>query len=193
MPTSLQSRLSHLAFAFSESVLDAIRGASIEELFGDPGGTRRAPRRSAAAPRAVAAPVVAAPERGPRRRGGRLPRRSVGDIAHVVGEIVTLLAASPGGLRAEQIRKKLGLQAKELPRPLHEAVESGRLGKSGQKRATTYFVKGGAKAAAPAKGPAASRARKTAAGGRRRVPRAAAKVAKKAVPAKRGRPSAKRA
>jgi hypothetical protein len=66
-------------------------------------------------------------------------------------------------MRAEAIRAALNLQAKEMPRPLKEAVESGRVGKSGQKRATTYFLKGGgagrpAKAAAPRK--AAKKARK---------------------------------
>ena len=61
----------------------------------------------------------------------------------MVDSIVGLLKQSPKGLRAEQIRAKLGLQAKEMPRPLKEAVDGGRLGKSGQKRATTYFVKGG--------------------------------------------------
>jgi hypothetical protein len=177
MPTTLQSRLSHLALTFSESVLDVIRSASIEELFGDAGSGQRGP----APARRVAAPVAAAPEGGTRRRGGRLPRRSAGDIARVVAEIVTLLSASPGGLRAEQIRKRLGLQAKELPRPLQEAVESGRLGKSGHRRATTYFVKGAAKAAVPAKG-------RSGGGGARRPRRG---VAKKAA-AKRGRARGKR-
>jgi hypothetical protein len=61
---------------------------------------------------------------------------------------VRLLRQTPKGLRAEQIREELGLQAKELPRPLNEALDSGRLAKSGQKRATTYFVKGAASKAA---------------------------------------------
>jgi hypothetical protein len=67
-----------------------------------------------------------------------------------------LLRASPKGLRAEQIRQKLGLQSKELPRPLKEAVDGGRLGKSGQKRATTYFVKGAAAPKAAVAAPAPS-------------------------------------
>jgi hypothetical protein len=78
-----------------------------------------------------------------------LPRRSAGDIEQVVERIVGLLRQSPKGLRAEQIREKLALQAKELPRPLKEALDSGRLGKSGQKRATTYYVKGGGASGRP--------------------------------------------
>jgi hypothetical protein len=133
MPNSLRNRLSELATGFAASVLDAIRGASLDELLMESSG---APGRGAArsASRATAG--------GPRRRGGRLPRRSAGDIAEVIEHIVGLLKQRPTGLRAEQIREELGLQAKELPRPLKDALDAGLLGKSGQKRATTYFVKG---------------------------------------------------
>jgi len=158
MAGTLQSRLGHLALAFSESVLEAIRGASLEELFGESAAARRAPSapvrsRGARAPRAPApareaSPAVAAAGKG--RRPGRLSRRSPSDIERIISEIVSLLGEHPGGLRAEQIRKHLGLVAKELPRPLKEGLDSGKLGKSGQKRATTYFVAGaGGGAAAP--------------------------------------------
>jgi hypothetical protein len=133
MPTSLRNRLGELATAFAANVLDAIRGASLDELLSE---SSAAPGRSA--PRAAARTTPAAT----RRRGGRLPRRSSGDIAGVIEQIVALLKQKPGGLRAEQIREELGLEAKELPRPLKDALDSGVLGKSGQKRATTYFVKG---------------------------------------------------
>jgi len=82
----------------------------------------------------------------------------VKDIAALVNEIVALVAQHPEGLRAEQIREALSLEAKELPRPLNDAVASGRLKKSGQKRATTYFVKGrGASARQSASANGASR------------------------------------
>ena len=157
MPSSLRSQLDELASSFANDVLHAIRSASIEDLLA--GQASHAHR---------VAPVrrAAAPATGRRRRGGRLTRRSARDIAGVVDRIIDLLKASPKGLRAEQIRQKLGFQSKELPRPLKEAVDAGRLGKSGQKRATTYFVKGGAapKAAAAAKGrgPAKKAAKKAA-------------------------------
>jgi hypothetical protein len=67
----------------------------------------------------------------------------------VLERIESLLSKSPRGLRAEEIRQQLGMQSKELPRPLKEGVEAGRLTKSGQKRATTYFVKGARPAAGP--------------------------------------------
>jgi hypothetical protein len=103
-----------------------------------------------------------------RRRGGRLPRRSTGDIATLIERIIDLVKQHPNGLRAEEIRRELSLQAKELPRPLGEALESGRLGKSGQKRATTYFVKGAGRVSKASGGGAATKA----AGGKRKRRRA---------------------
>jgi hypothetical protein len=169
MQSSLRSRLGELANEFSASVLDAIRGASLEELLSESSGARSRGPSVAAAPRArqarqvpakKAAPAAAAAPAAPaKRRGGRLPRRSSGDIAGVVASIVGLLRASPAGLRAEEIRSKLGLQAKELPRPLKEGLDTGTLSKTGQKRATTYFARGaGSKAAARPGRPAAKRA-----------------------------------
>lgn len=65
----------------------------------------------------------------------------------MVDNIVTLLEKNPGGLRAEQIREALNCQAKELPRPLADALAEGRITKSGQKRATTYFAGSGGEGA----------------------------------------------
>jgi hypothetical protein len=165
--SSLRQKLSDLASTFADSVLDAIRTASIDELTGQASGGHR-PAARATAPNGAS---VAAP-RG-RRRGGRLARRSAGDIAGVIEQISGLLRSSPKGLRAEEIRQKLGLEAKELPRPLKEAVDAGRLGKSGQKRATTYFLKGAGVTAAVRKVPIAA---KTA--GRGRGKRSAKKAKK---------------
>lgn len=68
----------------------------------------------------------------------------------MIESIVDLLGKSPSGLRAEQIRSALGVEAKELPRPLAEAITSGRITKTGQKRATTYFAgTGGTGSGAP--------------------------------------------
>ena len=44
------------------------------------------------------------------------------------------------GMRAEEIRSKLGLQSKEMPRILKEGLSTKKLTSKGQKRATTYFV-----------------------------------------------------
>jgi hypothetical protein len=183
MPSTLRNRLNDLAASFSAGVLDAIRGASLEELLSESsGGKSRAALRL---PAPGSAPASAAAPR--RRRSGRLPRRSAGDISQAVEKIIGLLSGNPGGLRAEQIRQKLGIQAKELPRPLKEGLEDGRLSKVGRKRATTYFA-----GTAPSKGektaasaPRAGRRRKASAGAKRR----AAKTSKKAR-AKKSKPRA---
>jgi hypothetical protein len=133
MPNALRDRLHGLASSFASSVLDVIRGVSLDQLLAE---------SSARGPKAPSgASVRAAPGTGASRHRGRLPRRSAGDIERVVERIVGLLKRHPAGLRAEQIRDELGLEAKELPRPLKEALDTGSLQKSGQKRATTYFVK----------------------------------------------------
>jgi hypothetical protein len=52
--------------------------------------------------------------------------------------VVVLLKKNPGGLRAENIREELGMQAKEMPRVLKERLAKKKLKAKGQKRATTY-------------------------------------------------------
>src|SRR5579872_6370024 len=116
MPSPLRVRLNDLASMFAASVLGAIRGASLEELLAE-----SSRGRAARAPRGPAKAVAA----GSRRRGGRLPRRSAKDIAGVIHQIEALLKVHPKGLRAEEIRAALGLQAKELPRPLKEGLDAG--------------------------------------------------------------------
>jgi hypothetical protein len=162
MPTSLRSRLNDLAATFSARVLDAIRGASLEELVSDSAGRKTSGVRAAGNATSIPRAGAAAPT--PRRRSGRLSRRSAGDIEQAIDRIVGLLRDNPSGLRAEQIRKKLGLQAKELPRPIKAGLETGRFAKAGQKRATTYFVRGAgrvAKVAAKAPARAARGSRRT--------------------------------
>jgi hypothetical protein len=68
-----------------------------------------------------------------------------------VGRIVELLESHADGLRAEQIRDTLGLQAKELPRPIAEALDAKKITKVGEKRATTYFAGSGRRTAPVAK------------------------------------------
>jgi hypothetical protein len=130
--SNLRSRLADLASSFTDSVIDAIRGTSLEELLSESGG-RGKPRQTEAAPRAQAKTARSAP--------GRLPRRSADDIATELDKIVALVQKQKDGLRAEQIRTELGMQAKELPRVLKEGLSSKRLRSKGQKRATTYFAK----------------------------------------------------
>ncbi len=175
MPTSLRQQLDSLANSFATGVLHAIRSASIEDLLAESGGSRRLPR---------ALPAAAAAGLGSRRRTGRLARRSSEDVGQIIDRIVALVKQSPKGMRAEEIRQKLDMQAKEMPRPLKEAVEAGRLSKSGQKRATTYVARGGSGGGAARPGRAAKAANAGRAGKARKSAKKARKAAKKAKKAK---------
>jgi hypothetical protein len=128
---SLRSQLTDLAQSFADNVLAALRGASLEELLG--GRTSKGPARTQAANDGE---DRTAPAR--RAKPGRLPRRSAEDIAKAVDLVTKLVKSQP--LRAEQIRKKLGLDVREMPRILKEGLAKKRLKAKGQKRATTYFA-----------------------------------------------------
>lgn len=141
---SLKSQIADLAESFAQSVIAAIRSASLEEIL----ETSQGRGASRGGVRSVAA-----------KGDGRRVRRSASDIAGVVDAIEQLLAKNPSGLRAEQIRSELGLQAKELPRPLAEGLSQKRFSKEGQKRATTYYAKGGGGAAARKSGRKATKKR----------------------------------
>jgi hypothetical protein len=137
MPT-LNSQLEALAHSFVNDVIAAIRGSSLDELLAPAGRTVRngpSARRTAASTTESPAPKAA-------RLSGRLHRRSAEEIAAMVGQIVELLRKNKDGLRAEQIREKLGLQAKEMPRILKAGLSAPKvLTSKGRKRATTYFAK----------------------------------------------------
>ncbi len=135
MPT-LRSQLDSLAGAFANAVVDAIRGASLQELVATDGRSSPIARSQATAPVAKAAAGASKAT-----RSGRLKRRSSEDIGKVLDDVVSLVKKNKDGLRAEQIRAQLSLQSKELPRVLKEGLSSKRLRKAGQKRATVYSAR----------------------------------------------------
>jgi hypothetical protein len=137
MANQLHSRISMLASSFVDSVLDAVKSSSLQEIL-DGSSAHRASPRAAVAPRAASTPRAA---RAPVARSGRLPRRSAEDIAKTLEVVVSLLGSRKNGLRAEQIRTELNMQAKELPRILKEGLGRKKIRAVGQKRATTYFAK----------------------------------------------------
>ena len=132
---NLQSRLSELASTFADAVLDAVRTVSLQELqtTGSSNGHRTG--------RPGAAVISTAGVSWRPRASGRLPRRSSEDIAKELQRVVTLVGTHRTGLRAEQIRDRLGMQSRELPRILKEGLSTRALKSKGQKRATTYFAK----------------------------------------------------
>jgi hypothetical protein len=128
--SSLKTRLDSLASTFATEVVRAIQSASLEELLGEVGGVRRGGRSNGSGPS----------PRGKGRKGGRLPRRSADDIAKTLERVVSLVKRHKQGMRAEQIRTVLRMQAKEMPRVLKEGLSKKMLKSKGQKRATTYFA-----------------------------------------------------
>lgn len=140
--STLRAQIDRLAAQFAGHIIDALRGASLDDLLAIAGN-----RGGAGSGRGRGRPAGGggALDLGGRRggRGGRLGRRSADDIGRMIDGIVDLLAKSTSGMRAEQIRAALDVEAKELPRPLADALAAGRITKSGQKRATTYFAGSG--------------------------------------------------
>jgi hypothetical protein len=141
MPT-LRSQLDALAANFATQIVAAIQGASLQELLvsgasGQGTGGRRARAVAGGQPDPLSVPV---PGKKP-GNNGRLPRRSAQEIQAALGKIVLLVKTHKQGMRAEEIRAALGMQAKEMPRILKEGVAKKRLSAKGQKRATTYFAR----------------------------------------------------
>jgi Fic family protein len=59
----------------------------------------------------------------------------------VVGLVVAQLKQHRAGLRSEQLQKLLQLTKGELVRPITEALATGQIVKTGERRSTTYFAK----------------------------------------------------
>ncbi len=73
---------------------------------------------------------------------GRLRRRSADELEELKGLIVEAVGAHQGteGVWSEAIREVLGIEAKELARPLAEAVAEKKLVSEGQRRGTKYSL-----------------------------------------------------
>lgn len=136
--SALRSTISRLAEEFAAKILLALRSASLQDLSGLSGGAARPAGRP---PRAAtpASPPAATRTRFAKTRPGA--RRTAADFEKITTAVVELLKKHPGGLRAEQIQKELGLGRKDLPRPMAQALAANLVRKKGEKRATKYFAR----------------------------------------------------
>jgi hypothetical protein len=135
--SSLRSALDELANQFANSVLTAIRTASLEELLAESGGGTRGRRNGGSIARGGEAPA-----RGRRGKASRLARRTPEQVKAALDKVVSAIKASKGkGLRSEQIQAALKLDKRELPRVIAMGLQARRLRRKGQKRATVYFAK----------------------------------------------------
>jgi hypothetical protein len=140
---SLQKSIAALADTFAQSVVAAIRSASLEEILAEGRGPAPAKRGPGRPPKSAlvgggsnGGHAVKAP-----KKGGRLPRRSEADLRKVADAIVGALKHAPEGLRSEHLQRVLKLSKKEIIGPLNLALEGKKVTKKGQKRSTTYFAK----------------------------------------------------
>jgi hypothetical protein len=138
---NLKEALHTLAGEFAESILAALRGASLDELLSESGVSTvtAAPVRAS---RAEAAPVKRGrPAKAGGAKTGRLARRSLEQIQESAAAVAALLKSHKEGLRAEDIRKALELDRREVPRILQQGL-ADKLFRvlSGAKRSTTYAV-----------------------------------------------------
>jgi hypothetical protein len=69
---------------------------------------------------------------------GRLPRRSAEDVARALAQVVALLRSKGRGLRAEEIRKELGKDPREMHRVFKEGLRNKSLKAEGRTRWTVY-------------------------------------------------------
>src|SRR5690348_6339819 len=110
---SLKASLESLAAGFAVDVVRAIQGASLLELHREVAGASIRERTAAVSP-----PLGKSKRPG----SGRLRRRSSEDIAAVLESVMHLLRDHRGGLGAEQIRRTLQMQSREMPRVLSEGL-----------------------------------------------------------------------
>jgi hypothetical protein len=130
--SSVRALAAEIAEQLAEQLIQLVRTSSMEDVFGT-----EAVRASAAPSASVSARAVSAGRGGRGKRG----RRSAVDTGATLTAIAGLLAKSPEGLRAEQIRAALKIDKPTVTKALTAGLESKKLRKKGEKRATKYFTK----------------------------------------------------
>jgi hypothetical protein len=92
-------------------------------------------------------------------------RRSSDDVEEQAGLLLAFIGKNPG-LRAEEISSEVGLSTKVLALPMRKLSAAKKVRTEGQKRATRYFLTGGAGGSGKGKGGPGKR--KAKAGGRKK-------------------------
>jgi hypothetical protein len=114
----LRERIAELASRFASDILDAVSAALDEGL-------------EAGAPGRGATP----------RTDGR--GRTRAEIVATGDRILAVLQGAPQGIRAEELRAQMGLSRQEILRPMALLLAGGKVKKTGAKRATVYYARGG--------------------------------------------------
>jgi hypothetical protein len=120
--------MSELATSLVESILAAARSAPLEQLWADPRGARREPRGNGGGnANRLSAVVSSAEARGGSTRGAE----------KTLELVVLLVRGQPGGMRAEHLRKTLGVSKLDITRALKQGLETKKIVRKGERRATT--------------------------------------------------------
>lgn len=156
--TSIEQAIKQAVDTFAESVFAAVRGATLGEL---EAATAPPPNPNGVYVVGKAVPGVVAIAKRARRivRGDDAPRPSAGDGVELrpgqriklVGQSASILdaerivlaavgASGAAGVRAEHVRESTGLDAKAVSRALKGLHRTGKIGRTGQRRATTYYT-----------------------------------------------------
>ena len=160
-PEELREKIRVAAINFTEEV-SAIFGeafASVAAEFKTGSVPKPAPRKVAAPARPKVARKVAKPAKPAKvakaakpakvakaakpakaKAGEKRNRRSANDLDKVGGEVIKLLGGAKRAMRVEEINKQLGTSTRELMRPIQKLLSQNKIKKSGERRATSYYV-----------------------------------------------------
>jgi hypothetical protein len=135
-PEELRSKIRMAATRFTDDVIGAFAEAFSSVAADFSAAERpRAVRPAPAAKRAIKKGVAAKPA-----KPGKRIRRSADQLQDIGQMVVRLLQGNKKGLRVEHINKTLGTSTRQLMRPIQKLLAEGRLRKSGERRATTYYA-----------------------------------------------------
>ena len=136
--TEIRERIDSFIGELSQLVRDAALEAVQEAL----GGKAPARRTSVAKANGDANSVATA--RKAAKRKGKRHRRTAADLENMAGRIFNHVKSNPGQ-RMEEISAALGERTYDLRRPLEQLKTEKAFKTTGQKRATQYYVRAGAK------------------------------------------------
>jgi hypothetical protein len=125
--SSIQESMAAISGDIADVVMDAIRELSLDDIMGSVSGGGR--------PKAAA-------KASSKSSGGKRVRRSAEALQEVAEQIASYVRKHKDGVSAEQIREELGIERKDIPRPIAEALGQKLISKRGEKRATLYFAGG---------------------------------------------------
>jgi predicted HTH transcriptional regulator len=128
MSKPIQVEIEELARVFATGVLQKLQGASLQDILS---ATGQAPTlHTVRLPKAPLAPAAFP---------GKRIRRGPEEITAMAHRIVKVVKEHPEGILAEDLRKALGCDAKDIPLPVAEAMKNKWIKRVGEKRGTTYL------------------------------------------------------